>query len=102
MKELDWRTISSALRTKLKDIYSTLSNRKRNKSKLEEIIKKEFKERKIILKQLTAPWKKIIRKEKLQRIETFKKKIQHLRKKQKELAIKKVTRGAEIFKKTCI
>ena len=83
MKALDWQTISTALRAKLRDIYHTLSDRKRNKSRLENCIKRESGDKFIVLKQLMAPWKKTIKEEKSQRIDSFKRQLQHLKKKQK-------------------
>ena len=83
-KNLDWQTMSAALRAKLRDILSTLTHYRRIKSKLECNIREYDCENKKFLKQLLAPWKREIKKEKKKRLELFKNKVKHYRKKQEQ------------------
>ena len=84
IKSLDWPTMNTALRAKLKDIKQTLIQEKKKKSKVEYILEHELRDRNITLKQLMNPWKKDIRKEKVHRILTLKKKVVHLKNKQRD------------------
>ena len=83
LKNLDWQTMSSALRAKLRDIKTTLTYLRRSKSKLELDIKEKYWDTTNILKQIMAPWKGIIKQEKRERIKKFRSKLDHYKKKQK-------------------
>ena len=82
LRHLDWQTMSSALRAKLRDILTTLTQYRRIKSRLECQIREFDQENKAILKQILSPWKKIVKEEKRIRIDKFKAKINHYKKKQ--------------------
>ena len=76
IKHLDWQTISSALQAKLRDILSTLTHYRRKKSRLEcKIIESNCEENNKILKQILAPWKKEVKRDKIKRLDQFKAKI---------------------------
>ena len=61
----------------------TLTEAKRKKSRLEGLLRQEHDEKKNLLKQILVPWKKVVRRERKERIKTFKTKINHLKEKQK-------------------
>ena len=82
IRSVDWQTIKSALKAKLKDIMATLSQLRKEGSRLENMIKFEHNELHSTLKQQMSPIKKKIRKERDDRIKKFSEKIEHLRKKQ--------------------
>ena len=84
IKSLDWKTINCALRTKLKDIRQTLNGEKKRKAKLEMNLKTNFRSERDNTKQMMISWKKYIRKERKERLKIFKKKVEHLKKKQRE------------------
>ena len=82
IKTLDWKTMSVAMRIKLRDIKATLTTLRRNKSNIEEKIKKHLGENEISLKQIIASWRKIFRREKELRQKKYEKKIEHLKENQ--------------------
>ena len=84
IKTLDWQTVNAALRAKLKDTRQTLNREKKKKSQIECTIRRDFSHMKTTLKQIMAPWKNIIKKEKEVRLNGFRRKIKHLKKKQEE------------------
>ena len=84
IKDLDWRTMNCALRTKLKDINWTLNGEKRKKAKLEQDMRILFSTEQETTKKIMAPFRTLIKKEKKERINILKNKIEHLMKKQKQ------------------
>ena len=84
IKSVDWQTVNSALRAKLKDIRHTLNEERRKKSRIERELKILLVSQGLKLKQIMLPWRILFRKEKKDRLEHFKNKIENLEKKQRE------------------
>ena len=82
-RHLDWQTMGSALRAKLRDIISSLTHFRRVKSKLECQIRELKPEDDKILKKVMSPWKKTVKEEKGKRLDSFREKVKHYIKKQK-------------------
>ena len=82
IKALDWSTMSSALRVKLRDMKLTIKTWRRRKSWAEDNIKKYYGVNINPLKQIIAPWKKMIKQEKQCRLDKIKEKIEQYRNKQ--------------------
>ena len=93
IRTLDWQTMSAALRAKLRDTTTTLTAFRREKSAAELQIRQEFNECGLTLKQILAPWKKIVKRERKERINRFRQKIKHYRRKQISSHLPQADRG---------